>query len=60
MICESCKQGGIENLELHFKMAEEYHSNCKGDCGCQHQTGPGSGSLGKSMAEPMRTQFPLE
>jgi hypothetical protein len=60
MICEHCKKGGEENTKRHFKLAYKHHCKCKGDCGCQHQTGPGVGSLAKEMAEPMRTQFPLE
>ena len=60
MICDHCKKGGTENTKRHFKQADNYHRKCKGDCGCQHQTGPGVGSLAKEMAEPMRTQFPLE
>ena len=60
MICDYCKKGGTENTKRHFKLASNYHRKCKGDCGCQHKTGPGVGSLAMAMAEPMRTQYPLE
>lgn len=60
MICDYCRKGGAENIKRHYKLADRYHLKCKGDCGCQHQTGPGVGSLGKLLAEPMRTQYPLE
>jgi hypothetical protein len=60
VICNHCIKGGSENVKRHFKVADRYHSKCKGDCGCQHKTGPEVGSLAFALAEPMRTQYPLE
>ena len=60
MICEVCKTGGELNRIGQFKRATTMHKKCKEDCGCQHKTGPEVGSLAFAMAEPMRTQYPLE
>ena len=60
MICDLCRSGGELNKTGQFKRAVTMHKKCKEDCGCQHQTGPGVGSLAFAMAEPMRTQYPLE
>jgi hypothetical protein len=60
MICQICKSGGELNRIGQFKRATNMHKKCKGDCGCQHQTGPGTGSQAKVLAEPLRTQYPLE
>ncbi len=60
MICDLCRSGGELNKNGQFKRAVTMHKKCKEDCGCQHQTGPGVGSLAFAMAEPMRTQYPLE
>lgn len=60
MICELCKSGGELNRIGQFKRAANMHKKCKEDCGCQHKTGPGTGSNDKVLAEPLRTQFPLE
>jgi hypothetical protein len=60
MICALCRSGGELNRTGQFKRATTMHKKCKEDCGCQHQTGPGVGSLAKALAEPMRTQYPLE
>lgn len=60
MICELCKSGGELNKIGQFKRANNMHKKCKGDCGCQHKTGPGTGSKDKVLMEPLRTQYPLE
>jgi hypothetical protein len=52
--------GGELNKIGQFKRATTMHKKCKEDCGCQHKTGPEVGSLAFAMAEPMRTQYPLE
>ena len=59
-MCADCKVAGEFNLRGQYDKAEEMHGYCKGDCACQHKTGPEAGSLAFVMAEPMRTQFPLE
>jgi hypothetical protein len=41
MICLSCRSAGQENLEDSYKKAKALHKKCKGDCSCQHKTGPG-------------------
>ena len=60
MICEDCKVGGNFNRLGSWDKALELHSFCKGGCCCQHKTGPEVGSLAKLLAEPLRTQYPLE
>ena len=41
MICQDCKSAGELNSGGNYGMAASYHKHCKGDCGCQHKTGPG-------------------
>lgn len=60
MICELCKSGGELNRIGQFKRAANMHKKCKEGCNCQHKTGPEVGSNGKVLAEPLRTQYPLE
>ena len=60
MICNYCVSGGELNKANQFKRAANMHNKCKGDCCCQHKTGPGSGKRALEYAEPMRTQYPLE
>lgn len=60
MICHYCTSGGELNKLNQFKRAKNMHNKCKGDCNCQHKTGPEYGKRAKEFAEPMRTQYPLE
>jgi hypothetical protein len=58
MICTDCKVGGDFNSYSNYDKAEELHDLCKGDCSCQHKTGPGW--YVKQGAKPtlMQTQSP--
>ena len=41
MICTDCTVAATFNSNGNYDKAEELHEYCKGDCGCQHKTGPG-------------------
>ena len=41
MICNECQTAGDFNINGKYVLAENFHKNCKGDCACQHKTGPG-------------------
>jgi len=58
MICEDCMTAGGFNSATEYKKAENFHDKCKGDCACQHKTGPGW--YVKAGAKPtlMQTQSP--
>lgn len=58
MICEDCMAAGGFNSATEYKKAENFHDKCKGDCACQHKTGPGW--YVKAGAKPtlMQTQSP--
>ncbi len=58
MICNECTVAGDFNLNRKYALAESFHNNCKGDCACQHKTGPGW--YVKAGAKPtlMQTQSP--
>ncbi len=49
---------GDFNINHKYALAESFHKNCKGDCACQHKTGPGW--YVKAGAKPtlMQTQSP--
>lgn len=58
MICSDCKVGGDFNSYGNYDKAEELHDLCKGDCPCQHKTGPGWYAKAGQKPAPMRTQSP--
>jgi len=60
MICNYCLSGGELNKLNQLKRATNMHKKCKGDCCCQHKTGPATADRAKATLEPMRTQYPLE
>ena len=58
MICKDCKVGGNFNSLGQYDKAEEIHTYCKGDCGCQHKIGPGWVVRKGEKIPPMQTQSP--
>jgi hypothetical protein len=58
MICDNCKWGGHNNTLGNTGLAKEMHENCKGDCGCQHKTGPGWFVRRGVKPPTMQTQSP--
>lgn len=58
MICESCRFGATFNVKEDYKAAAKFHKKCKGDCGCQHKTGPGWFVKRGVKVPPMQTQSP--
>lgn len=58
MICFSCRSAGQENLKDNYVRSEVLHKECKGDCACQHKTGPGWVKREGSKVPLMQTQSP--
>ena len=58
MICDDCSVGGDFNSQGKYEKSEELHGFCKGDCGCQHKTGPGWYVRRGVKAPLMQTQSP--
>ena len=58
MICESCLWAGHKNSLGQINLAVELHQSCKGDCACQHKTGPGWFIKAGQKPKPMQTQSP--
>jgi len=58
MMCADCKVAGKFNLLGQYDKAEEMHGYCKGDCVCQHKTGPGWVVRKGQSPTLMQTQSP--
>lgn len=58
MICEQCRWAGHHNTIGKVDMAKEFHDQCKGDCTCQHLTGPGWFIKVGQKPSQMRVQSP--
>jgi hypothetical protein len=58
MMCSDCKVAGEFNSRGQYDKAEEMHGYCKGDCACQHKTGPGWCVRKGQKATLMQTQSP--
>ena len=58
MICEDCMTAGGFNSAAEYKKAENFHDKCKGDCACQHKTGPGWYVKAGEKPTLMQTQSP--
>ena len=58
MICDNCKWGGHHNTIGKTDLAKEMHEKCKGDCGCQHLTGPGWFVRKGQKPTPIQVQSP--
>ncbi len=58
MICADCQVGGDFNAKGNYDKAEELHGYCKGNCGCQHKTGPGWYVKANAKAPLMQVQSP--
>jgi hypothetical protein len=58
MICTDCKVGATFNEQGNYDKSEELHDLCRGDCGCQHRTGPGWFVKANGKATLMQTQSP--
>lgn len=58
MICQPCQEAAHHNKLQELKRAQKLHSDCEGDCGCQHRTGPGWFVKVGERAPAMRTQSP--
>jgi len=49
---------GSFNTATEYKKAENFHDKCKGDCTCQHKTGPGWYVKQGEKAPLIRVQSP--
>ena len=58
MICDPCGWAGFNNSVGKIDLAIDMHKNCKGDCGCQHKTGPGWYVKRNAKAPLMQVQSP--
>jgi hypothetical protein len=58
MICEFCVEAGALNLRGIVFKARDNHEQCKGDCPCQHKTGPGWVKRDGTPVPLMQTQSP--
>ncbi len=58
MICTDCTVAATFNSNGNYDKSDELHGYCKGDCGCQHKTGPGWFVKRGSKVPPMQTQSP--
>lgn len=59
MICQSCQNAAFWNSKNNQEtMAHQFHSECKGDCGCQHRIGRGWFVKPGEKVPAMRTQSP--
>ena len=58
MICNLCAVAGEYNTKAKYALAKAQHEECKGDCGCQHKTGPGWFVKANAKAPLMQVQSP--
>jgi hypothetical protein len=58
MICDPCKVGAYLNSQGDLTKAKKNHKQCEGDCGCQHQTGPGWYVKANEKAPLIQVQSP--
>lgn len=58
MICLPCQKAAYQNSLHNLDKAQKLHTECKGDCGCQHRTGPGWYARAGEKVPAMRTQSP--
>ena len=58
MICAMCRGAGTANSAGDTGSATVLHTQCEGDCTCQHKVGKGHVALRDTKVPPMQTQSP--
>jgi len=56
MICKMCSGAGNANSIGDTGSASVLHSQCEGDCSCQHKVGKGHVQVKKDKAKPTQSQ----